>query len=339
MSARFLILAGLVLALPSPLAAQGVRIGTPVGADVKTLYEKGLAHLAEVQSPDGSFGHGPGVTGIALMAFLAAGEDPNHGRHAAVVHRAVRSILLQQDGRTGYIRDSMYHHGFAMLALAEAYGAVDETKLREAGGTPRSIAEALELAVRCAVTSQEQNPHRAWRYTPDTQDADTSVSGAVLMGLLAARNAGITVPDSAIDGAIEYFRSMTTRDGSVGYSGFGGGESLNRSAIATAALAVAKRKDAPAYAATLSYLRDRVEQESAYHAEYFRYYMAQALFQGDPELWRRWSRENTQRTLEWQKADGSIEGLEASHGGPGYTTGMMLLSVALEFCFLPIYER
>jgi hypothetical protein len=335
-----LLLLGLVALTPAPLAAQGFRIGTPVGADVKTLYEQGLEHLSAVQGRNGAFPGGAGVTGIALMAYLAGGEDPNHGRYAERVRGAVRAILNVQDGTTGFIPESMYHHGFAMLALAEAYGAVDERMLRESGPVPRSIGEALELAVHCAVTSQEQNPQHAWRYTPDSSDADTSVSGAVLMGLLAARNAGIVVPDTAIDGAIEYFRSMTMQDGSVGYSGFGGGDSLNRSAIATAALAVAKRKDLPAYTATLSYLRDRVEHESSYHAEYFRYYMAQALFQGDPELWRRWSRDNTQRALEWQRDDGAIHGPGGdAGGGPGYATGMMLLSVALEYCFLPVYER
>ena len=91
---------------------------------------------------------------------------------------------------------SMYHHGFAMLGLAEAYGAVDERNLWPDGKGPRSIGQALELAVRAAVTSQKKNSLGGWRYSPDANDADTSVSGAVLVGLLAARNAGIEVPDA-----------------------------------------------------------------------------------------------------------------------------------------------
>ena len=61
------------------------------------------------------------------------------------------------------------------------------------------MGESLELAVRAALTSQKKNSLGAWRYTPDSRDADTSVSGAVLVGLLGARNAGIEVPDEAID--------------------------------------------------------------------------------------------------------------------------------------------
>jgi hypothetical protein len=235
----------------------------------------------------------------------------------------------------------MYHHGFALLALAEAYGAIDESRLWGTESAPRSLALALELGVRCAVTSQQNNPWHAWRYSPESTDADTSVSGAVLMGLLAARNAGIEVPDTAIDGGIDYFVSMTGPDGSVGYSAFGGGDSLNRAAIAALVFAVAKREDLPAYAATVGFLRDRVDHESTYHPEYFRYYMAQALFQADPELWRRWSRDNTQRILELEKGTGELGGLMAGGrgGGSGYATGMLLLSLALEYCFLPVYER
>ena len=118
---------------------------------------------------------------------------------------------------------SMYHHGFAMLALAEAYGAVDERNLWPDGKGTRSIGQALELAVRAAITSQKKNSLGAWRYSPDTNDADTSVSGAVLVGLLAARNAGIEVPDEAIDKAISFYMQMTVAFGQVAYTGGMGG--------------------------------------------------------------------------------------------------------------------
>ena len=65
------------------------------------------------------------------MAFLASGEDPNYGRHSATIRRALRSIIQRQEEKTGYLPNSMYHHGFGMLALCEAYGAVDETLLWE----------------------------------------------------------------------------------------------------------------------------------------------------------------------------------------------------------------
>ena len=117
------------------------------------------------------------------MAFLASGEDPNYGRYAVPIRRAICSIIRQQDAKTGYFPNSMYHHGFGMLALSEAYGMVDESLLWQGEKPVRSIAQALDLAIRCAATAQKKNRWGGWRYSPDATDADTSVTGAVLMGI------------------------------------------------------------------------------------------------------------------------------------------------------------
>src|SRR5262249_55861741 len=126
-----------------------IRIGEAVPRDVRELYEKGMQYLARTQSERGDWTggeQGPGITGMALMVFLASGEDPNFGLYSNNVRRAVRSIITNQDPNTGYLGHSMYHHGFAMLALAEAYGAVDDRSLWPDGKKPRSIGAALELA-------------------------------------------------------------------------------------------------------------------------------------------------------------------------------------------------
>jgi hypothetical protein len=95
------------------------------------------------------------------------------------------AYIGQQDANTGFMggdgRPNMYQHGFAMLALAEAYGAVDDRTLwTGAGGEGRgrSIGQALELAVRAAVTSGRKNPLGGWHYGPDMPSADTSVARA-----------------------------------------------------------------------------------------------------------------------------------------------------------------
>src|SRR5690606_16406529 len=118
-----------------------------------------------------------------VMAMLASGEDPNFGIYSGPIRKGLRSMIRAQNSATGYLGPSMYHHGFAMLALAEAYGAVDERNLwpTSGGANQRSIGAALELAVRAALTSQKKNSFGGWRYSPDSTDADTSVSGAVLV--------------------------------------------------------------------------------------------------------------------------------------------------------------
>lgn len=329
-----------VTGLPAVAQLPTIQYGTQVPQEVKVIYERGLVYLSNSQQPDGSWAgsqQGGGITGMCLMAFLAYGEDPNFGQYRREIQRAVRSIIESQNASTGYIPSSMYHHGFATLALSEAYGAVDETLLWEdgdGGRKRRSIGEALELAVRCAMTAQNQEG--GWRYNPNSSDADTSVSGAVLMGLLAARNAGIEVPDEVIDKALLYYQGMTNSNGEVGYSGRGGnGTSMNRTSIATLVFAVGKRKKWPQYEATSKYIATQLDHQEGAYPFYFRYYMAQALFQSDYDAWVKWKRENTAALRNLQHEDGHID---ASHG-PAYGTAMSLLSLALDYRYLPIYER
>jgi hypothetical protein len=320
-----------------------VHVGEVIPRDVREIYDRGLQYLAITQSDDGDWKAGggevgPGVTGMALMVFLASGEDPNFGLYSNHIRKALRSMIQQQNAGTGIMGPSMYHHGFAMLGLAEAYGAVDDRNLWK-GSEPnrRSIGQALELAVRAALTSQKKNTFGGWRYSPDSTDADTSVSGAVLVGLLAARNAGIEVPDEAIDKAINYYTQMTSDSGQVAYSGGFGGfdESLARISIATLVYSVGRRKDLPQFKATLSYLTERLETPAQNYPEYTRYYQSQALFQGDVEAWEKWNKLLIRQLKSTQAADGSIKG----QFGAAVGTSLSLLALALNYRFLPIYER
>ncbi|NIP93914.1 MAG: squalene--hopene cyclase, partial [Akkermansiaceae bacterium] len=133
-------------------------------------------------------GSEPAVVGLCVMAFLAHGEDPNHGPYAGNIRRGIEYIMDQQNSGNGYIGSSMYNHGFATLSLAEAYGVLRDDR----------VAQALKKAVDLILSAQERNPRGAWRYTPESPDADTTVTGAQMVALFAARNAGLPVPDEAL---------------------------------------------------------------------------------------------------------------------------------------------
>lgn len=342
---RLLSFVGLALVAVSLAPAQppNARIGEAVPRDVREMYDKGLQYLVKTQSENGDWPggqQGPGVTGLGLMVFLASGEDPNFGLYSNNVRRAVRSIVAGQDANTGFLGNSMYHHGFAMLALAEAYGTVDDRHVWPGGKKPRSIGAALELAVRASITSQKNNSLGAWRYSPQSTDADTSVSGAVLVGLLAARNAGLEVPDESIDKAISFYTKMTADSGQVAYAGGIGGldESLARISIATLVYSLARRKDLPQFKASLGYLVNKIEftgQSGFGWEDYQRYYQAQALFQGDVEAWKKWNKLLIRQLKAAQQSDGSFQGQH----GQAVGTSFSLLALALNYRFLPIYER
>ncbi len=332
---------GLLSASPSLGQAPDIRHGAAVPKEIRECYDRALQFLARAQSEAGDWPEsgqqGPAVTGLCLLALLASGEDPNFGPYSQHVRKALRNIIQAQDETTGCIGPgNMYHHGFAMLALAEAYGAVDDRNLWSDGGRGLSVGQALELAVRCAIASQDRNPSGGWRYSPNAQDADTSVSGAVFVGLLAARNAGIEAPDKNMERAIAYYRQMTAGDGSVGYSGMGGhGNSDARSSIALLVYSVARRKDLAEYATTLNYVKTHSGGLGGY-AEYTAYYQAQALYQGDPEAWEKWNQAQVRRLRQQQQPDGSIPGQQ---GGRVLGTAMSALVLAVNYRFLPIYER
>jgi hypothetical protein len=355
---RALLLWAIACLPPALAAAQDptVRFGEVVPRDVREIYDRGLQYLAGTQQENGGWGAEGlnnraasatvGATSLGLMVLLASGEDPNFGLYSNHVRRGLRNLISAQGNafgnETGIIGSSMYEHGFATLTLAEAYGAVDDRNLWAGAtgttGKTRSIGQALELAVRGAITSQKKNSVGGWRYSPDSTDADTSVSGAVMVGLLAARNAGIEVPDAAIDRAVTYYTKMTSPSGQVGYSGgLGGmGQSTARTSIATLIYAVARRKDLPEFKATLGNLVVQLEVENAgAWIEYTRYYQAQALFQGDIEAWQKWNKMLVRQLKATQAADGSFP----SQLGTQIGTSLSLLALAVNFRFLPIYER
>ena len=211
-------LSALTLALTFTLApvatAEGLFVSDEgVPQEVEAMYRSGLRYLATAQKEDGTFGGGgnydtdPAVAALASLAFLAHGVDPNTGPYAKNIRRALDFILTNQRG-DGYIGNSMYTHGFTTLFLAEAYGMVNDDR----------IGPALQKAVRLIADSQANNPLGAWRYSPDSTDADTTVSGACFVALAAAANAGIKIPDTAYPKALKYYRLCMDSNGSVGYT-------------------------------------------------------------------------------------------------------------------------
>lgn len=342
-----------LLFLPAIVSAQnqfGVHEGNGLPRSVNEISERGAAYLASQQKANGAWSGesdkaNAGVTALATMALLATGEDPNFGKFAPNVRAGLRFIIRRQDPKTGFIKDSMYEHGFSTLVLSEAYGAVDEDLLwsdaqpdTNKSNQKRTIAESLKLAVQLAVQSQAQNRLKSWRYLPKAKDADVSIAGAIMIGLLAARNAGIAVPDQAIADGLKYLQSQTVLDsGTVSYSGPASLEiPLARASIVCLVHSLAKHQNAPAYKATKKYVVEHSSTAETKWPFYEQYYQSQALFQADYVAWQSWNKNAIQTIRESQSSDGRIG--KSPHGS-AYSTSMSLLALALNHRFLPIYER
>ncbi len=318
----------LLLAI-SPGRAQDTNLyrGTQVPPEVERIYTKALKWLVANQAEDGGFpgnyGSEPAVAGLATLGMLAHGEDPNHGPYAATIKRCLNKILASAKEANGYIGNSMYNHGFSTLALAECYGMVEDER----------IAPALQKAVSLILTSQSRNPNKAWRYSPEAQDADSTVSGACFVALVAARNAGLKVPDQAVDDCLKFYSDcQNVADGSIGYlPRSGGGHGGSTTAIGVAVYAYARKKDLPVFQKAWKALKSNEGASSSSYPYYFEYYAAQAYFQGDVKEWQTWNGQLVKKLTEAQAEDGSWDS--------GVGTSMALLSLALNYRYLPIYER
>ncbi len=299
-----------------------------IPAQVELIYERGLEFLAKTQNERGFWDDGvgsePGVVGLCIAAFLAHGEDANSGPYAPHIRRGLDYIISQQNTKNGYIGNSMYNHAFAAKALAESYGMIDHPK----------IAPALKQAIDLILTAQSKNPLGAWRYTPQSTDADTTVTGCQVVTLFAARNAGLAVPDEAIKKALNYLASCRGADGSYGYISSGGGKPT-LTAIGLLCQALAKEHNQASFKQSLDYLRNNLDYRDRYYPYYFEYYMAQALFHADDEAWNTWNQRNIRYLGVLQAADGSFPGNQ----GVSFNTAGALLSLAVNFRFLPIYEK
>ncbi len=304
------------------------RADDTIPAQAELIYERGMDFLARTQNEKGfwndSVGAEPGVVGLCVAAFLAHGEDPNNGPHSKLIRSGIEYILTQQNAKNGYIGSSMYNHAFATKALAEAYGVLDEPK----------IAPALKQAVELIVSSQKANRFGAWRYTPDSKDADTTVTGCQLVTLFAARNAGIGVPDEAFKRGLAYLATCRSSDGSYGYTSASGGKPT-LTAIGLLCYSLAKDEDSKSFQASFAYLQKNLDYRDRYYPFYFEYYMSQALFHADDAVWQEWNARNIRYLATIQSSDGSFPGNQ----GTSFNTAGALLSLALNYRYLPIYEK
>ena len=322
-----------LVALSTPhAAAQDLpgRTDDLIPAKLESVYKRGLDYLAQSQTAqggawdDGGAGGEPAVVGLAVVAFLAHGEDPNQGPYAKNIRNGIEYILSQQNKSNGYIGSSMYNHGFATLALAESYAMVDNPK----------IAPALRKAVDLILNAQKRNRSGAWRYTPESLDADTTVSGCQLVALFAARNAGIPVPDRTFKDGLNFLSRCRGSDGAYGYTSAGSGR-VTLTAIGSLCMSLAKERESKSFKLSTEFLKGHLDYRERTYPFYFEYYMSQALFQADQELWRQWNAKNIEYLSISQGADGSWPGNQ----GATFNTAAALLSLALNYRFLPIYER
>jgi hypothetical protein len=347
----FLWLPAAALSLGRALAAEkespeeaSAKLVTP---EAEAAIKRGLAYLVGRQHTDGTFGAGGyrgnvAVVSLCGLALISSGSTPGRGPRGVQVASALDFVLAQVQ-ESGFINSAsmyrqappMYGHGFALLFLAEAYGMSQRADIRE------KLGKATHLVVKT------QNDQGGWRYYAEKAvEADISVTACQVMGLRAARNAGIFVPKETIDRAIDYVQKSQNPDGGFMYMLALGGEmsesAFPRSAAAVVALYSLGVYDGPQVAKGLDYLMQYKPKQGVVHREretwffYGHYYAAMAMWQAGGQRWAQWYPAIRDELLLRQQPDGSWVDLSVS---PEFATAAALLVLQMPNNYLPIFQR
>jgi hypothetical protein len=129
---------------------------------------------------------------------------------------------------------------------------------------------------------------------------------------------------------------LTCQDsgGGFGYTG-STGPNLPRTSIGCLILSLAKDTDSEAYKKSVDFLNDNASFGDQGHKFYNLYYTSQAIFRANPKLWISWNFQNFKQLQSSQTQEGGWNG----NYGTTFSTSAALLSLALNYRYLPIYER
>ena len=280
-----------------------------------------------------------GVTGLALLAFLASGHTHREGIYRENVRRGLEYLLRVQapDGNLAAQAGSfarMYCHAMAAFALSEAYGMTSDQRLRQ----PVLRAIGYTLAA--------QNPTTGgWRYAPG-DPGDTSQLGWQLMALKSAELAGIPIPEKSRQGMIKYLHSVSSgRHG--GLAAYRPGEPPSRSMTAEAMVCwqfLGLPREHPAGNEAGDYLLGELPgQEKGKPNLYYWYYASLAMYQLQGPYWHSWNDALQQVLVAKQRKSGPLAGswdtdtVWGGYGGRVYTTAIATLSLEVYYRYLPLY--
>ena len=273
------------------------------------------------------------MTGYALMAFLSTGNLPDEGEYGRNVTAGMQYLLdqVQPDGLFREVQQGryMYNHGIATVALSELYGQTRSPVLRE------------RLVQMVNVIISAQSPQGGWRYTPIPRDADISVTVLQVAALRAAKNAGLAVPQDAIDRAVVFIeKCYNEKMGGYAYQP-NGPAGFARTAAAIYSLQLCGQYANPHVSTGSDYLFAN-DTDAQQWWPYGCYYAAPAQYMIGGEVWKRWYAEMNTRLLSTVIREGDTDHWNEKRSGmlgPIYDTAVFVTILAMPYHYIPLYQR
>lgn len=327
----------------------GASAPTFSNAEIDGAIRRGLEYLKASQKPDGAwesggFGKATSVTSLAVMAFLACGHVPGEeGRYREAIEKGVAYVVGSQKPNGLLVSNTshgpMYCHGISTLMLAEVVGMTADPAL--AARCREALAKAVELIVKAQEVRKPEEHGGGWRYQPNSYDSDLSVTAWQVVALRAAKTAGCSVDDATIGRAVDYVKRCAVSGGGFSYQAGRGDANNPRTGAGILSLELCGTHEAPESIAGAEYLMKHPPQWSSDHFFYEVYYCPNALFQLGDKYFGAYYPRLVSILLERQEGDGSWlspNGNDRS-GGRAYCTATGVLALAVEYRYLPIYQR
>ncbi|MBT8486445.1 MAG: hypothetical protein KJO43_12760 [Phycisphaerae bacterium] len=276
------------------------------------------------------------LTGLSVLCFLAANHLPDApGPYRDVVAKGLDWLRRQQGDDGNLVADeSMYSHGIATIALAEAYGMTGD----------QTLEEPVRQAARFIVESANQSVG-GWRYAP-RQPGDSSVLGWQIMALKSARRCRLDVDETGFDVAREWLPRVQSRS-RPGLYAYQPNRTVTPAMTAEMMFVrqlLGGRPSEPAMVNSARYLLRHVPDWEHDTNTYFWYYGTLALYQHQGEAWERWNEIIKDELLAHQETRGPaagswpIEGDRwARTGGRVYQTAICTLTLEVYYRYLPLY--
>ncbi|TWT35597.1 hypothetical protein KOR34_04900 [Posidoniimonas corsicana] len=327
--------------------------GTPV---TEHAVELGLEWLARNQQESGLWSlRGPyqdgarlendaAATAMALLAFQGAGhthQGDSRSKYRRVVARGWKWLRRQSDASGSFYRlrggstSGMYTHALCAVALNELYGMTRDRDFR------RLAQRAVNFSVRA------QSPMGGWRYSPNSHDSDTSVTGWFAMVLQSARMSGQDIPLESLRNVSAYLDNASNGYGSR-YS-YMPGTVASRSMTAEALLCRQyegwPRNDQRMLEGVDYLLEELPEWDNRKRNIYYWYYATQVCHNMGGKPWRKWNDAMREVLPGNQEQEGPEVGSWSprgdrygSVGGRLYVTCLSLCTLEVYYRYLPIYE-
>ncbi len=262
-----------------------------------------------------------GVSGLALIAFLGAGNTMRVGPYKEVVKQGLKYLVSVQspDGCVGPKSGEgryMYNHLACAMALAEAYGL--------SGMTPQLKAPA-QKAVDFLLLAQ--NPWQGWGRGIRPGESDALTTAWAVLALKSAELSGLEVPPEGFQGAKNWF------------DGHAPGTPAEVAAALVARIFMGEGSDSP----TLRALAARLAAEPPRWGErnnFETWHLGTlAAFQVGGETWRIWNTALKEALVKTQRRGGDEDGSWDPGAATGEAADGRVAATSLAALAIEIYYR